>query len=425
MKLLSLALLTLLNGSLAFAQDNKLGCDNVINFSDFKGMTYLSFMEEAVKPTMDEYAMEGYVLKGRAEAEEALKNVSGKVRWAATKAAGSKETLLDIADELEGQVTNMYELPGLIASVYNNVNRYKLATFFGLVNCAGAIVQYAPGHYAYNIHYGTGDVDKDERTGRSFGEGHERDADDASDKNYLRDLEEFGLEHESSMNNFYSALVKSLSNSDSSDMKEVSDFGKTLLTDFLAVYTAEQARNLMDGRISLHWDAALLEVTLLGAFHAGQDQVKLFYKNPNTGESSFTSTVLNQDTGCSVKERKERSARVYDYWQFSSSVDPSHCRRSGINITKKSFRKLGELISKYQEQNSPELVNNVLGHIGRSSRGKLNIFKQLSKFYISSKTAKALGEEESNELAKDFSAFLAQVKKDAKKITVMIENGEL
>ena len=31
------------------------------------------------------------------------------------------------------------------------------------------------------------------------------------------------------------------------------------------MYTAEQARNLMDGRITLHWDAALLEVTLLAS----------------------------------------------------------------------------------------------------------------------------------------------------------------
>ena len=43
----------------------------------------------------------------------------------------------------------------------------------------------------------------------------------------------------------------------------------------------------MDNRITTHWDAALLEVTLLGAFHAGQKEIKLFYKDPLTGEQRF------------------------------------------------------------------------------------------------------------------------------------------
>jgi hypothetical protein len=416
-----LTLIVLLNTSLAFGANNKLNCDKIIDFNKHKGQTYLSFMREVVKPQMDDYAINGYVLRGSEDVEHVLKNVSGKVKRAAIRAAGSLDKLLSLANELEGQTTNLYDLPGTIASVSRSFNRYKLSTFLGLVSCGGAVIEYAPGHIAYNIHYGTGDKDKDDRTGRSFGEGFSRDADDASDKNYLKDLEEFVTEHKSSTEAFYTTLIKSLANSDSSGMPSISDHGKTLLTDFLAVYTAEQARNLMDGRISVHWDAALLEVTLLGAFHAGQEEVKLFYKDPYTGETSFTDTVYNQDTGCSVKDRKVRGVRLYDYWQFSSSTNISHCRRSGINVTKRSFRKLGLIISKYIRKHNPEIVANVERHFSSRNTGK-NVFYQLSKFFINSKTPATLGDKGSSELAEDFTVFLLQVRKDAAKITSEIES---
>lgn len=425
MKYQNLLLISALYSGLTFSAPNNLGCDNVIKFSDFKGMTYLSFMQEVVKPTLDEYATDGYVLKGKRDISKALSNVSSKVSRAAVSAAGSKEKLLEIAEELDGQTTNLYELPDLIASVKPGVNRFKLATFFGLVSCGGAIIEYAPGHIAYNIHYGTGENDKDDRTGRSFGEGDARSADDASDKNYLKDLEEFGTEHSTSMDQFYKTLVSSLADSNPTGFTKISDHGKTLLTDFLAVYTAEQARNLMDGKISVHWDAALLEVTLLEAFHAGQDEIKLFYKDPYTGEVSFTNTVYNQDTGCSETERSQRSARVYDYWQFSASNDPSHCKRSGINITKREFRKLAEKITTYEKEHNPELVQSILEHIGSSSIAKKNVFYGISKFFINSNTEKSLGSRRSRDLASDFVAFLGQVKKDAMKITALIEKGEL
>ncbi|MBT7611230.1 MAG: hypothetical protein HN576_15835 [Bacteriovoracaceae bacterium] len=420
MKNTILTLIVLVNTSLAFGAGNKLNCSNIVNLNTHKGQTYLSFMRAIVKPKMNHYATNGYVLRAASDVEKVLENVSSKVKRAAIRSAGNIDNLLNLANELEGQTTNLYELPKIIASVSKSFNRYKLSTFLGLASCGGVIIEYAPGHVAYNIHYGTGENDKDDRTGRSFGEGTSRDADDASDKNYLKDLEEFVIEHKSSTKAFYTTLLKSLSNSDSSDMPLISEHGQTLLTDFLAVYTAEQARNLMDGRISVHWDGALLEVTLLGAFHAGQEDIKLFYKDPYSGETSFTNTVYNQDIGCSVKERKVRGVKLYDYWQFSSSTNMNHCRRSGINITKRSFRKLGLLISDYQRKHNPEIIANVERHFTSRNTGK-NVFYQLSKFFINSKTPVNLGDKRASELSLDFTTFLLQVRKDAAKITAEIE----
>jgi hypothetical protein len=425
MKFLSLLIL-LLNSSIAFAKFNEIKCENTIKFSNYKGMTYLSFMQEVIKPTLDVYATEGYQIADTAQIKKTLSVVSSKVKRVVLRASKGEENLYKIIDQISGVQTNLYDLPKLIASVDNKVNRYKLSTFIGLASCGGAVIEFAPSHFAYNIHYGTGKISKDNRTGRSFGEGIVRKADDASDKNYLKDLEEFGHKHKDSIDPFYNSLILSLLNSDAKEMEGISDFGKLLLTDFLAVYTAEQARNLMDNKIHTHWDAALLEVTLLGAFHAGQDKVKLFYKDPNTKKSSFTSTVFNQDNGCSIKDRKQRDARVYDYWQFSSSQNPEHCKRSGINITKYEFRRLSKLITKYYVKYNKKLIEKIANKIGANINSKsLNIFNQLSKFLINDSTEKSFDEKFSQQLASDFVNFLRQVRLDAKKISRLIESGEL
>jgi hypothetical protein len=416
----TLSFVTLLTTTQSFAETygNRLECDNVLNFEEHKGQTYLSFMEKTGKPLLDQYATEGYTLKGDFAVEAALNNVSKKVGSKAINAAGGRTKLLNLAKALRGKNANLYTLPGMIAKANPGSDRYTLSTFLGLVSCGGAIVRYGDDNFAYNIHYGTGSESKDNRTGRSFGEGPVRPADDASDKAYLTDLEEFVFGYSDSLDVFYKTLIESLANSDSTGITKIHPFGQTLLTDFLAVYTAEQARNLMDGKVHIHWDAALLEVTLLGAFHAGQDQVELYFKDPETGRIKFTKKVLNQAPG-GDKRDFERSARLYDYWQFSSSTDPEHRSRSGINITRDEFRTLGEKISKYERAKNPALVARVERHFHSSNKGG-NIFLQISKFFINSFTPKSLGPK-SYELAEDVAAFLAQVKLDAKDITKQIK----
>lgn len=401
-----------------WAAEGKLKCDNVIDLANFKGQTYLAFMQETVAPTMNQLATEGYVLSGADAVKKALKNVSSKVGKKAIKSVGGdEEALYSLAQKLEGKTATLYDLPALIGKAAPGSDRYTLSTFFGLVSCGGAIIKYAPLNYAYNIHYGNGENEKDERTGRSFGEGPTRSADDASDKNYLTDLEEFVLENPESMDEFYSTLVKVLGNSDASDYLKIPKSGQTLLTDFLAVYTAEQARNLMDGRISLHWDAALLEVTLLGSFHAGQEQIELFYRNPTDRSIAFVTEVYNQSPGCNpVDTDKVRSARLYDYWQFSASTDRANCNRSGINITKEQFRKLGQAISDYERENNPKLVEKIEKHFEENNRGG-NVYQELSNFFINKNAKASLGDSRANQLAKDMTQFLMQVVQDAPAIS--------
>ncbi len=425
MKVLSLCVL--LFSTLSFSQlltAGNLGCDNVIDFSDYKGRTFLSFMENVGKPLLDDYAINGYEIADADTVMARVEQMDSKVQWQVGKALNRK-SLKKIVKKLEGKTANLYTLPDMISSVQRGVNKYKLSTTIGLASCGGMIMKLYENNYAYNIHYGTGSERKDKQTGRSFAEGPTRNANDASDKNYLKDLEAYTKDYPENIQTFYYTLLTTLTNNDTETYNLIEDHGQDLLTDFLAVYTAEQARNLMDNKVSLHWDAALLEVTLLGAFHAGQNEIALFYKDPrDPSKLMFTDTVINQGPGCSERDlSKSRQAFMYDYWQFSSSVNPEHCKRSGINITKKEFRKLGSLISKYHRAKNPTLIKNIEKHFSSRNRGG-NVFYQLSKFLINSRTPKKLGSK-SYKLAEDFTKFLLQVRKDAKLVTKKIVNKQL
>jgi hypothetical protein len=297
----------------------------------------------------------------------------------------------------------------------------------GLASCGGAVIKYADRNFAYNIHYGTGEQPKDERTGRSFGAGPSRAADDASDRAYLTDLEEF-VRKTADLSPFYHTLLLALTNSDTAQYNTISDFGQTLLTDFLAVYTAEQDRNLMklvapkrqQSSLRPYWDAALLEVTFLATFHAGQEQIELFFEDPNDDikEYKFTDTVVEQGPGGS-RRTKTRKALLMDYWQYSSNPDPENRNRSGINITKKGFRKLGKLISDYERKNNNQLIANIERHFPTTVQKNGNVFEELSLFLINSETKKNLGQT-ANALADDFTTFLAQVRKDAHQISTKL-----
>jgi len=122
-------------------------------------------------------------------------------------------------------------------------------------------------------------------------------------------------------------------NNDPSTYREISDEGKIVAADFMAVYVAEQDRHLMVHLATQHWDRSLLEVTLLSAFHAGQSNIQVMYN----GQLTAPPPALIP-----------KKAGMLDYWQFSSNTDKENCVRSGINLTNLQFRKLGQLITSYE-----------------------------------------------------------------------------
>ncbi len=216
----------------------------------------------------------------------------------------------------------------------------------------------------YHVKYKADYEDKVERSGRSFGAvgfgSTKQYVADASYKHYLRTLESILRGSDEEVEAFYSAIIKLITDSDPTELAQLEMESKQVAADFVAIYIAEQYRRLTAtegeylGR-SHRWDDALVQVTLVSAFHSGQDQMQMFY------EGEFTSEVYHQNA-CLYKapgkeeERantEKRQARLYDYWQFTVR---SECPgRSGVNLTRRDFEKLGRALTDHLSDSIKEL----------------------------------------------------------------------
>lgn len=225
----------------------------------------------------------------------------------------------------------------------------------------------------YHVKYAADWEDKVERSGRSFGalgEGRLKQyIADASYKHYLRTLEAALKDGDQTVRDFYSAILLIITNSDPSGINKLNSEAKQVASDFVAIYIAEQYRRLTAtkgqylGR-SHRWDDALTQVTFLAAFHSGQDKMELFY------EGEFTDRVYHQDA-CLYKARgqeekrantRKRRARLYDYWQFTVR---SECPgRSGVNLTRRDFEKLGRALTKHLNSSHESLATELDLHSG-------------------------------------------------------------
>lgn len=410
----NLFLLLILSLALTANAKQLLKYPSLVNISEHKGTTFFALMETIIKPSLDEYATSGFLVADGKTVIAALKKVDPKVAKRALSAAGNAEKLKQLADDLSqtNEAISFYDLPQAIADAGISQGRYDLSTFLALISGGGVAVRINNDNTAYNVNYGTGEFEKDEMTGRSFGEAPNRMALDASDKHYLEILENYVRSADTNIADFYRSILEILLNNDTKSYANITPEGQVVATDFLAVYIAEQNRHLMADLKTHHWDAALLEVTLLSALHAGQKNVMVMFN----GE--LTATTLKQAPGCTETERIEKKASMIDYWQFSSSTDPDSCNRSGINVTRRDFRALGASITAYQRENHPELVENVERHL-TDTKTDGNLFAQLSEFLINYKTPKKMSKA-NLQLAEDFTAFLMQVKKDANKTSEFI-----
>lgn len=400
-----LSLLILLISSISFA--SQITYTKIVDLSQHKGRTYFSLMREVIKPALDQMSTDGFDVVSGQQAVAALKKVDNKVASGALRAAGSVYRLKQVADSLasEKRKFNFYDLPQVLGQNGIGSGRFDLSTYLALVSGGGVAVQIDNENIAYNVNYGSGNVDKDEMTGRSFGEAPGRLALDASDKHYLQILEAYVRGNSSNVEHFYRSILAILLNSDASEYSQITRDGQAVATDFIAVYTAEQDRHLMANLRSHAWDEALLEVTLLSSFHAGQDKIKLMYNG------TLTDTTLKQAPGCNTEARQPKKASLTDYWQFSKSTDPANCNRSGLNVGRKDFRSLGAAITSYHRQKNPDIVARVERHF-KSSKNRGNLFAQLSNYLINFNTPSKL-EAEDLALIEDFTAFLMKVKADA------------
>ncbi len=309
-----------------------------------------------------------------------------------------------------------------------------------LINAGnGVAIRIDANNYFFNVGYGdgankndiTGKDEPDQQSGRSYGVGPRGRESDPSDVAYLAELQTYitGIDFRKHvaigsgkgiMPAFYKAIIPALLNNDGSGWKGLSPLGQEVATDFLAIYTAEQARRLMNPTHRMQWDDALLQVTLLGSFHSGQTVIKPMINGVFTDKSA--SWRFSAPRPSCAKVSSPKVAGLDDYWTWSRNPDPKNCRRSGINLTRTDFTKTGQIISDFERSHNPALVAKVENHFDPKNRGK-NLYNELANHAINFFGLKAFSASESAALTNDFIAFLVQVQKDANVITAIPETS--
>ncbi len=226
----------------------------------------------------------------------------------------------------------------------------------GIKNGEGVEVSLGRDVTTFHVKYKADHELEVERSGRSFGVvgagSVKKYVADASYKHYLNTLEAVLAGNDKDVRAFYSAIIKVMADSDARELAALKTEYKQVAADFVAIYVAEQYRRLTATKGSHlgsnhQWDDALVQVTLLSAFHSGQTKMTMFY------EGEFTAKVFNQNeclynAPADVRRATvaKRDAVLYDYWQFTVR---SECPgRSGVNLTRRDFEKLGTALTKVQ-----------------------------------------------------------------------------
>lgn len=234
---------------------------------------------------------------------------------------------------------------------------------------------------------------------------------DWSDAMYLDELEKVIYQKsEPELAEIYSLVIDLLGASNPERFSNLDIQTQLVINNFLAIYTAEAYRAMVPNGHD-NWDEALLEVTLLSAFHSGQNTLTKFYAG------KFTDSSLKQDSGVYNRgqpgiladEARPKKAQLRDYWQFSADPDS---KRSGINLTRRDFEKMGQQITYYQRKikgNSD--VETIFALVGGDRK---NVFKAIAQYFGEGKSQDVRIIPQLNEVV---TRFLIDVRRDAQEMT--------
>lgn len=335
--------------------------------------------------------------------------------------SSAKDFVLDVLPQAENP---NFDLTKMVGQTYYDVVHNYIADAMAeegqvrggsneqkLKNGGGVSVYLAPD--IYNIHI---NFPKSEMGGRSYGWTSGK-VGDWSDSMYLNSLSDMASkESDKEMSDFYKVIINILGNSDSSGLASLKPDSIRVATNYLAIHTAEQYRRIQ--KRTTRWGDALLQVTLLAAFHAGQDKFQMFY----TGD--FTDTVRKKAPGVYANGREGalfdgariEKAKLDSYHQFSGKTpDMPGSSRSGINLTRNDFERMGEEITRHFEEvgsKSLDQIKKIIGVKGKHS----NIIAAIARYYCEGK-ARA---EDTAAMAKAVSEFMIETHMKANHITTAI-----
>jgi hypothetical protein len=393
------------------------------DLQDFKGTSYISFMKKNVKPRLDLLTDEGFENIGSEAFVKEQIHLNPKTL---TKYKGAKWN----------RAKKVYE-GGLgdeqIRSVYNSLKKIKprstveslsyfdredkdwpkkndmalalrdarvnaapfdLGTLYALTGGLGVKVKIDEDNYNYHVLYKTGKTNPHQEvmSGRSFASSPEHGAADATDPEYLKDLQKY-LSTTSDVKPFYRALVSALADCDTSGWESLNDLGQSVLSDFLTVYTAEADRHLMVKlKTGSHpWEIDLAAVTFVSAISEKTGKVV-----NNFGE------LVESDLG--------------GWFAPSEHNIEGGPQRSGIGITRPGRKVLQKAIHKFELTTlDGKAIIEEIQKIVVSKKNNDDVIQAVFEFLSSNETPEKMGANASK-LADLMAQFIELARDDSEQI---------
>ena len=361
------------------------------DMANVKGQTYITFLKQKLKPSLDSLS-NGFPNIGSAAFKAQSSNLSQKTFLKYKGAKWDRNTRSYEGALADSQVEQVYEalkkirptstvdslqyfdradstwsqkndMAQALKAANVNAAPFDLGTLYALTGGIGVKVKLDANNYNYHVLYKTGkrDPHQEVMSGRSFSSSPGRLAADATDPEYLRDLEAY-IKATSDMKPFFNTMILSLANSDTSGLRNLSDAGQAVLGDFFTVYTAEAVRHLMvnlaDG---VHpWEIDLAAVTFVSPISVRMGKI-------------VTDGELKTDT-------------IGGWFAPSPNNKPGGPQRSGIGITRRDRKKLQAAIHKY-EMGTPDGkkliadIQAIVGNNGNQNDVIQAVFEYLSATY--------------------------------------------
>ena len=234
-------------------------------------------------------------------------------------------------------------------------------------------------------------VEDDVKSGRSYGVGPEGKQSDPSYPEYFHELAPLMGSDDAKVLAFYNAIIGAVVNCDSSgwSAKALSVDGQTVATDYLAIYTAEQLRHMMEmdqGHAMSHpWDIDMTTATYLAAF-----------------------TVK---TGKMVKGTAWDKGAPIDW-----DVKNANSGRSGVGFTRGARQNQAATIAKYEmaSNKGKVLINKIKTFLPGGKADNDDVITAVFNMFGGQRAPARI--DHADELIKDLVDFQAQILEDADQI---------
>jgi hypothetical protein len=251
-----------------------------------------------------------------------------------------------------------------------------------LASGSGTLVTIDSANYFYNVGYQKPNV----KSGRSYGVAPGRALLDPSDKVYLTEMAAY-LQPATTpdASPFYTAILKVLTNCNTSDYATLPAAGQATATDFLAIYTAELDRHVMVNLVpGQHpWEFDLAEVTFLTSYGAPSGMVmKAGALVPGTAVAYYAVGTAGSGIGETRKDFVKLATRITSY--ESAAGHHPELVNAIVNLTPIKDQKIlsivkGDVFRRFLVYlNRPEFQTGVQSHSADFVTAMVALLKQIN-----------------------------------------------